>query len=384
MTPGVAADEPRSMVLLPTPTVPVPDLPRDVDTPALLVDLGVMERNIGRMAAAMAERGVRLRPHAKTHKSVAIARLQLEAGAQGITVGTLGEAEVMAEGGIDDLFIAYPLWPSGSKASRLRELAGRVRLSVGLDSPAGAAALAAAVKGTAAPLAVVIEIDCGGHRTGVPPAEAAPLAETAREAGLAVRGVFSHGGHGYAGRAERVAAAADEVEALGAAAAALRERGFEPAVVSAGSTPTATLSATGAVNEERPGTYVFGDRQQLALGACGPEEIGLFVLSTVVSSPGRGRFVVDAGAKTLAADRPAFLAGHGLAPALPEAIISRTYDYHAVVELPAGIPAPAVGSVLAIVPNHVCPVVNLADELLVVRDGRLLDRWPVDARGRTA
>jgi D-serine deaminase-like pyridoxal phosphate-dependent protein len=363
--------------------VPVPELPAGVDTPAVVIDLDVVERNVERMAAAMAVRGVALRPHVKTHKSVALARLQLEAGVAGITVGTLGEAEVMAAAGIDDILIAYPLWPGGTKAARLRDLAERVRLSVGVDSAAGAAALGAAVSGGAARLRVLVEVDSGGHRTGVAPAEAGSIAAAARDSGLEVRGVFSHGGHGYAGHSARLSAAADEVNALGEAAAALLEVHIEAAVVSAGSTTTALLSAAGVVNEERPGTYIFGDRQQLALGAIEPNELGLFVMATVVSTPAQDRFVIDAGAKTLARDRPRFLDGYGLLPALPDAVISAKYDYHGVVEVPPGIPWPPVGSLVAIVPNHVCPVVNLVDELVVARRGIVIDRWPVDARGRT-
>jgi D-serine deaminase-like pyridoxal phosphate-dependent protein len=232
-------------------------------------------------------------------------------------------------------------------------------------------------------LRVLVEVDSGGHRTGVAPAKAGSIAAAARDSGLEVRGVFSHGGHGYAGRAERLSAAADEVNALGEAAAALLEVGIEAAAVSAGSTPTALLSAAGVVNEERPGTYIFGDRQQLALGAIEPDELGLFVMATVVSTPAQDRFVIDAGAKTLARDRPRFLEGYGLLPAVPDAVISATYDYHGVVEVPPGSPRPPVGSLVAIVPNHVCPVVNLVDELVVARRGIVIDRWPVDARGRT-
>lgn len=357
-----------------------------IDTPALIVDLDRLKLAIARMATAMAERGVALRPHAKTHKSLAVARLQLAAGASGLTVGTLGEAEVFAAGGFDDLFIAYPLVPHGPKAERLATLAQVARLRIGADSIAGARAVAAALgngSATAPRLEVIVEVDAGGRRSGVAPVEAGRLAAAIADLGLAVTGVFTHGGHGYAGPAARAEAAADEVRALTEAAAALRAVGIEPRVVSAGSTPTAIESARGAVTEERPGTYVFGDRQQAALGSIGRGAIAAAVAATVVSvDRGARRFVVDAGAKILAKDTAPYVAGHGEIPELGGALIDRVYDYHGVAEAAGDGPLPEVGRVVMIVPNHVCPVVNLVEELVVVRGGRVVDRWAVDARGR--
>ena len=362
---------------------PVPRLPDGLDTPAIVVDLDIVEGNIASMAAQMRERGVALRPHAKTHKSVEIARMQLAAGAGGLTVGTLGEAEVMAEAGIRDLFIAYPLWASAAKAPRLRALHEKADLIVGVDSEAGAQALAKAVEGSGRPLRVAVEVDSGGHRTGVgDPKAAARVATAARSAGLEVVGVFTHGGHGYV-PGEREKAAGEEVASLGAAEQALREAGIDVRVVSAGSTPTAAYSARGSVTEERPGTYVYGDRMQVVLGTMTGAEVGLFVAATVVSTAVPGRIVIDSGAKALTKDRADWLEGHGAIPALPGAVIRSLYDYHAVVEVPDGLRRPSVGDVLAVVPNHVCPVVDLADSFVVSRDGQLVGHWPVDARGRS-
>jgi D-serine deaminase-like pyridoxal phosphate-dependent protein len=362
-------------------SIAAPRLPRDLVTPALVVDLDVMERNIAGMQAAMAERGIALRPHTKTHRSVEIARRQLAAGAGGITVGTLGEAEVMAAGGIDDIFVAYPVWAGGPNASRIRALNDAVRLSVGVDSAAAAAALGEAVRGSR-PLDVLVEIDSGDHRTGAPDAEAAAtVATAAQRAGLRVRGLFTHGGHGYRPEAADQAAD-DEVAALAAAADALRGAGIEASVRSAGSTPTALLSARDGVTEERPGTYVFGDRQMLHLGAASAQEMALWVVATVISTSVQGQFVVDAGAKTLAKDLPSFLEGYGALAGTQNLTVERTYDYHGVVRLPDGAAPPPVGSQVAILPNHVCPVVNLAETLVIVRGGEIVDRWPVDARAR--
>jgi D-serine deaminase-like pyridoxal phosphate-dependent protein len=357
-------------------------LPEGLDTPAVVIDLDLVERNVAMMAALMAGRGVALRPHAKTHKSVRLARMQLDAGAAGITVGTLGEAEVMAAGGVDDLFIAYPLFASAAKARRLRALHETASVRVGVDSVAGAEALGAAVRGSGAPLDVLVEIDCGLGRTGVVGAEAAvDVAIAARSVGLHVIGAFTHGGHGYASPEASRPAAADEVRALTEATAALQQAGFDVTVSSAGSTPTAAGSAIGGVTEERPGTYVFADRLQDALRSPGWESIGLVVAATVVSV-GSGSIVIDAGAKALAREPSPLLDGLAVIPELGGATVVRAYDYHGVVSLPEGAPLPTVGRVVGVVPNHVCPVVNLADELVVTRSGTFFERWAVDARAR--
>jgi len=354
-----------------------------IDTPALIVDLDRVDAAIARMAEAMSARGVALRPHAKTHKSVEIGRRQVAAGAVGLTVGTVGEAEVFVDGGLDDLFIAYPMVPAGPKAGRLRAVARRARLRVGIDSVVGAHAVADALGDERDRVSVLVEIDCGGHRTGVAPTDAGPVAAAATHLGLEVVGVFTHGGHGYHGPEARAAAADDEVRGLTDAAASLRATGIEPSVVSAGSTPTAFDSARGAVTEERPGTYVFGDRQQVALGSIAPDAAAAVVAARVVSvNAAARRFVIDAGAKTLTKDVPAYLAGHASIPELG-AVVDRVSDYHGVVEVREGGPLPEIGQVVLAVPNHVCPVVDLFATFLVARDGAIVDTWRVDARGRS-
>ena len=354
-----------------------------IDTPALVVDLDRVDAAISRMSSAMAEREVALRPHAKTHKSVEIGRRQLAAGAVGLTVGTIGEAEVFADGGFDDLFIAYPVVAAGPKARRLHDVARRTRLRVGIDSIVGAHAVADALGDDRERVSVLVEIDTGGRRTGVEPADAGAVAAAASHLGLAVIGVFTHAGHGYHGPEARAAAAEDEVRGLTEAAASVRSAGLDPSVVSAGSTPTVLGSARGAVTEERPGTYVYGDRQQVALGSIEPDAPAAVIATRVVSvNVAARRFVVDAGAKTLTKDVPSYLVGHASIPELG-AVVGRVSDYHGVVELRDGGRLPEVGEVLLAVPNHVCPVVDLFATFLVARDGEIVDTWDVDARGRS-
>jgi D-serine deaminase-like pyridoxal phosphate-dependent protein len=351
-----------------------------IETPALLLDVDVMEANLAGMAARLRDRGIALRPHAKTHKSVQIARRQIENGAAGLTVATIGEAEVFAAHGFTDLFIAYPVFASGTKATRLADLARRVRLRAGVESAAGARALAGALggTGTAARAEVLIEIDSGQHRTGVPPAAAGELAATCRSLGLDVAGVFTHGGHGYA-PGNRAGAAADEDTALAHAAQQLTAAGFDVREVSAGSTPTVAFAGSH-ITEERPGVYVFYDRQQLTLGSCQAGQVAVAVAATVVSTTVPGQAVIDAGSKALTSDRPSWLTGHGSVPELDGAVVVSLSEHHGLIDL-AGAPPPAVGTVVTVMPNHICTVVNLFDRYTLLRSGQPAGTWPVDARG---
>jgi D-serine deaminase-like pyridoxal phosphate-dependent protein len=357
-------------------------LPAGLETPRIVVDMDRVEANIARLQGEMDARGIALRPHAKTHKSIAIGRKQVAAGARGLTVGTLGEAEVFVGAGLDDLFLAYPIWADGEKAARLRALHDTApRFRIGADSVGGVERLAAAVRGAARPLAILIEVDPGNRRTGVASPEAAvEVARAARAADLEVEGVFSHGGHSYQPGAAATAGA-DEIRALGAAAEALERDGFEVATISAGSTPTMLTAAAGRVNEIRAGTYALGDRQQWLLGAIPRDGCSTVVAATVVSVFD-DRLVLDAGAKSLTKDRADWVEGYGGIVGYPDLIIDRLSDYHGVVVVPAGADRPSLGTVVAVVPNHICPVIDLFDTFVAVRDG-MVEVWPVDARGRS-
>lgn len=363
----------------------------EIATPALVVDLEACARNISAMASHAAANGIELRPHAKTHKCPAIATRQLAAGATGITVATLGEAEVFAEHGVGDVFVAYPLWAVGDIGQRLAQLSERVRLSVGADSVAAVEVLRRELDrvtgrspGQAARLAVRVEVDCGLRRSGVAPADAVHIARAAADAGLVVDGIFTFPGHSYA---PGMAATArdDEARALCDGAASLEAGGIPCRVRSGGSTPTAAGTAGDAVNELRPGVYVFNDAQQLALGTCQPDAVALAAIATVVSAPAPGRIVLDAGAKVLGPERPPWAPGHGVLPDRPAARVTGLWEHHAVVDVTGTAKldlAPLrLGAQVAVVPNHVCTAVNLARVLHVVAGGELVDRWEVAAAG---
>ena len=343
-------------------------------TPFLAVDATVLDANIERVAAWADDRGLSLRPHAKTHKSPEIAHRQEDAGVSGLTVATVGEAEVFAQSGFDDLFIAYPLWLDEERRLRIRRLAERSTVRVGFDSLAAARGLVGiGVTG-------LVEIDSGHHRSGVVPAEAGELAAVAAGEGLDVLGVFTFPGHSYA-PGGRQAAAGQEAEALATAVASFREAGLVARVVSGGSSPS--LAATGAgLTESRPGVYVFKDAQQWELGACTPEQVALTCHATVVSHAG-GRLVLDSGSKVLGADRPAWASGFGRLLDHPDARIVILSEHHAVADL-FGEALPPLGSTVRVVPNHACNAVNLVDEYTVLEQGRLVDRWAVAARGMNA
>jgi len=338
-----------------------------MQTPYAVVDEAVLHANVTRMAAHARTLGLALRPHAKTHKTREIARLQLDAGAIGLTVATIGEAEVFADAG--DLFVAYPLWVDAARAARLRAVAEQTVITLGIDSAEGAANLARHLPGAT----VLVEVDSGHHRTGVAPTMAGDVAAAAADAGLTVRGVFTFPGHAYAAGGRRQAAE-DEAGALAAAADSLRGAGFADLVVSGGATPSAEYAGD-TLTELRPGVYVFGDAQQWELGACAPDQIAYTVHATVVSHA-HGRLVLDSGSKVLGADRAAYASGFGRLLDHPDARVVQLSEHHAVVE---GAPRLPLGSIVRVVPNHVCNAVNLVDELVVGER-----RWAVAARGRNA
>ncbi|MHB1906711.1 MAG: alanine racemase [Acidimicrobiales bacterium] len=357
----------------------------DLDTPALVVDLDRLEANVEAMAARARAAGVRLRPHTKTHKTPEIARLQVAAGAAGITVAKLGEAEVMAAAGLTDILVAYPL-VGAAKLERLARLRASARVIVSLDSLEVARGLGAIGVHSAEPVEVYVEVDTGLHRLGRPAGEAtAELVERVAEVpGIRVLGLMTHAGHAYAADpGELEALVAEEVEGLRATMALCAQRGVALSELSVGATPTARLElARAGVTEARPGTYVFNDTTMIELGAAREATCAAHVLATVVSRPSEDRFVIDAGTKCLASDhddRPGWLRVAGRDDLAFEFLSEEHGVGRLDLERGGGL---AVGDKVLVIPAHVCPVVNLFDSMTLVRDGRVEGEWAIAARGR--
>jgi D-serine deaminase-like pyridoxal phosphate-dependent protein len=355
-----------------------------VPTPSAVVDLDVLERNVARMAARARESGVRLRPHAKTHKCPEIAALQRAAGAWGLSVAKIGEAEVLVAAGFDDLFIAFPA-VGEDKGRRLLRLADRARVACGVDSVLGASTLARPFREAGRTLDVLLKVDVGYGRVGVLPERAVELATRITGLrGLRLRGVFTHAGHGYGATTKEALdeIARQEGATLAGTARALRGRGLGVDEVSVGSTPTAAVAMrSDGVTECRPGNYVFHDGTQVALGTCGLEDCALTVLATVVSVPAVGRAVLDAGSKTLSSD-PLRPVANGYGQILGHASrIDRLSEEHGVIAVAEGERF-RVGERVRIVPNHACVVANLHDRLVGVSGDRVEALLQVAARGR--
>ena len=359
----------------------VPDLP----TPAILVDGDAVRRNVARMAAYAKEHGLRLRPHTKTHKSTLLARMQLEHGAIGLTVAKAGEAEVMA-GAADDLLVAYPA-VDRQRCATLAELARTRAVRVAVDSAFAADALAAAARAAGVVVGILVDLDVGLHRTGVQtPAEAVALARhVAGSRGLRLDGLFFYPGHvggPSAGQREKLAA----VDALVAETLVLFMRdGLEAAIVSGGSTPTAYQShLVSGVTEIRPGTYVYHDMNGVRGGFATLDDCAARVVATVVSTAVPGQFVIDAGSKTLTSDRcgPAPDSGHGHVVEYPDAKIVKLTEEHGQVDVRQSARVPKLGERVSVIPNHVCPCVNLQDRVWWREGGGEARAVAVDARGR--
>ena len=345
----------------------------ELPTPFATVDLDAVERNVAGMQRYCDEHGIALRPHVKTHKLPRIARMQLDAGARGITCQKLGEAEVFVEAGFDDVLITFPLVGTG-KAERLAELATRARMSVAADSAAVARGLSGAVDARGAEIGFLVDCDTGYGRTGVQsPAEAAALAElVAGLSGLRLEGLMTHPATAASGpwRAE--------------ARTELERRGLAVERVSGGGTPQARdVHESGVFTELRVGTYAYGDRRCVALGLTRLEDCALRVVATVVSRPTADRAILDAGSKTLTSDLlPGLEPGtYGLVVEYPDAEIRRLSEEHGDVDLSACERRPEVGEVVTIVPNHACGTVNMHDELALNRGGRDVEVVRVEARG---
>lgn len=381
----------------------------DLSTPAVLVDHGRLDRNLDRMQARAEEQGVALRPHVKTHKSVEIAERQVDRGASGLTVATIDEAEAFVAAGFQDIRVAYPVVGAG-RYRRLLALMEEASISFCVDTPAGVRQAAAFYENTGQTVDVLMEVDVGHGRCGVPfgkPGEAVALAKQIVNApALRLVGVLTHGGQGYHGpqgsesreQALRRTSLEERERILDVAAAlfdadipAIDRDAFE---VSLGSTPTMTYFENTerdglTVTEIRPGNYVFYDATQVGLGACDLDDCALTVIGTIVSKrrddSGTERAYIDAGKKVVTTDTGAATNGYGIAlynatymRRHPHVDITGLSEEHGWLRIP-GAATFEVGDRIRFVPNHACVTVATRDELVIVDDDEVLDRWRVAA-----
>lgn len=358
----------------------MPDRPTDVSeipTPALVVDVGAMDRNIRRMADAFAAGPCRLRPHFKAHKTPAIARRQLAAGScTGLTCATVSEAEVAAQF-CDDILLANEVIGK-DKCARVATLARRVTMTVAVDSTAGVMALEQAAQEAGVQIGVVVDVDVGQHRCGVSPGrDATALARAASTmSGLRLRGVMGYEGHlvGVADRRQREPATRAALAMLVETARDIRAEGLSCEIVSCGGTGTYDISSRVAgITEVQAGSYVLMDSDYARLGL--PFEQAFWLLSTVLSRPEATRCVADAGHKSAAKD-------HGLltVPDIEHATVVSMNDEHVTIRIPADSPV-EVGDRLFLRPSHIDPTINLHDVLYAIDGDRVVDIWPVAARG---
>jgi D-serine deaminase-like pyridoxal phosphate-dependent protein len=354
----------------------------DLDTPALVVDLDIMERNLRRVADYCAAHSLRLRPHTKTHKSILCARRQLALGAAGLTVAKTGEAEVMLGAEPRDLLVAFPVIGE-PKLRRLAAIAGMTRVTVALDSLfaaqqlSDAAAVAAGVR-----FGVFVEVDVGLGRVGVMPGDALDLTRAvAALPGLDWRGITFYPGHIKGHNEEQIAALSATVCDL---RNELTRAGFEPEIVSGGSTPLLWRSHNiEGMNEIRPGTYIFNDLNTVASGACAMEDCAASVLVTVVSHARPDHMIVDGGSKTFSSDRlSSGEPGHGRVVEAPGTSFHKMNEEHGFIDLRHAERSFRTGEKVRIIPNHICVAVNLHERVYGVRGGKVEEVWNVDGRGK--
>ncbi len=363
-----------------------PDQEMEIDTPALVVSEDILHRNIAAMASFAQSVGVTLRPHIKTHKTPQIARLQLTAGAIGVTCAKVGEAEVMVEqAGVQDILLAYPTIGK-EKIRRVVALLDRARIIVAVDGLEAARMISRDLSQFDRRLDVMLEINTGQNRSGVMVGDDAVAMALAiiRLPNLHLVGIMTHEGHANSAPPvdiERVAIAAGE--AMVETANEIRAHGIHLPTVSVGSTPAALYTPTvSGITEMRPGTYVFSDNSAFQYGRLGVQDCAARFIATVVSRTAPDRCVLDTGSKSLAMDPGKAHPGHGYIVGHPDVIITKLSEEHGVCTLPPGEPGFEIGSRVEIIPNHICPTVNLMNELFIARNGRIVDTWPVAARGQ--
>ena len=358
----------------------------DLDTPAVLIDLDVMERNLTRLAEYSKQKKLNLRPHTKTHKIPGLAEAQIAQGARGVTVAKIGEAEVMAAAGINDIMVAYPI-VGEHKAERLAKLAQSTRISVSLDSESSAKDISRAAHKAGVNISILVEIDVGFRRCGI--ADENKVLELARKVSelpaLEFKGLMFYPGHFLVVPEKQMEMLADVNAQLDRTYEVFERASVPIPVVSGGSTPTAYISHLfHGVNEIRPGMYLFNDRNMLGAEVTTVENCALSVLVTVVSDAVPRQVIVDGGTKTFSSDR--YLAGDGKGFGMvkedPAAMLVTMSEEHGQLDLSNSRRIYRIGEKLSVIPNHVCTTVNMHDVIYGIRGKQVVEQWEVKARGR--
>jgi D-serine deaminase-like pyridoxal phosphate-dependent protein len=358
----------------------------DLDTPALLIDLDIMERNLGRMADYVRTHGLRLRPHTKTHKIPALARQQMALGAAGLTVAKVSEAEVMLGSEPGDLLVAYPVIGK-QKLERLMRVARQTQVTVSLDSLYAARELSAAAAASGRTIGVLAELDVGLGRVGVQPGEELLALVRCIDSlpGLKFEGVAFYPGHIKMMDAEADAALSKVSELLDVVVRDLTAAGFPPTIVSGGSTPTLFHShKVRNLNEIRPGTYIFNDRNTVLCGATTYEDCAATVMVTVVSKAVKGQMIIDGGSKTFSSDRQmtGSEVSFGRLVDAPEAVFGKMNEEHGFVDLSKVSRGFELGERVRVMPNHVCVAMNLHEQVYGIRGENVEQVWRVEGRGK--
>lgn len=358
----------------------------ELETPALVVDLDILEANIARVAAYARDHGLLVRPHTKTHKIPAIAQMQVKSGCHGITVAKSTEAEVMAEAGLDNILVAYPIL-APEKAARLAELARSKRILVATDSLLSAQVLSDAAASARSTIGLLVELDVGLRRCGVSsPEEALSLAkQVVRLPHLRFDGLNFYPGHIHIPPSEQEGPLLEVERKVKATVQLLAAHGLTCEIVSGGSTPSLYQShLVPSMTEIRPGTYVFNDRNTVKMKACSLSDCALRVMVTVVSNAVAGRAMIDGGSKTFSGDHLVAGLGDGFGYVTedPSIHFEAMSEEHGHLDLAAAGKRLQVGERLSIIPNHVCACVNMHDRIWRHRSGVVEGWWEVAGRGK--
>ena len=360
----------------------------ELRTPAIMLDMDVMESSIQKYQEACNKNGKQMWPMIKTHKSLEIAKMQYDAGVTGFLCGTLDECEMLCEAGYKKIMYAYPI-ASQQSIDRVIALTEKCDLIIRLDDIDGAKIINEAAQKIGIAVSYTIKIDCGLHRFGIPAETVAEFADALKEmAWLRFRGVSSHSGEVYASKcpSDVPIYAQKELTAISTAVKLLRQAGYEPEIVSTGSTPTYFLTVSDPnINIYHPGNYIFNDYLQLSNGSIKSEnECSLTILATIISHPAKDRFICDAGAKCLGLDQGAHgntnIVGHGKVKGHPEIVVDMLSEEVGKLKI-IGETDLKVGDKIEIIPNHACSAANLTSHFITKRGDEIVGRISVDVRG---